>query len=183
MTFVSTLRASLNFRLTSMILPLTGQQTLQNLTYLSSKAVRYHPEANAKIERREKKLGMVYCLWECDPRSFPEMWRSGAVKAHQSRSTGFVIFVNDLCSSKIAYYVLPWFSVWTWRRRGLYSSIWTGSTCRRYLALYAGSSLEGPDYPCTEARSWLDWPECFSSTKVEENRMCSSTPQVLLAWR
>ena len=43
----------------------------------------YHPEANGKVERRHKELGMMCRLYECEPPAVAEMWRCGAFGVHQ----------------------------------------------------------------------------------------------------
>ena len=43
-------------------------------TYTAS----YHPEANGKIERRHKEVGMMCRLYECEPPAVAELWRSGS---------------------------------------------------------------------------------------------------------
>jgi len=41
------------------------------------KTACYHPEANGKIERRHKEVGMMCRLHECEPPAVAELWRSG----------------------------------------------------------------------------------------------------------
>jgi len=49
------------------------------------KTASYHPEANGKIERRHKELGIMCRLYECEPPTVAEMWRSGAFGVHQNK--------------------------------------------------------------------------------------------------
>ena len=42
------------------------------------KTASYHSEANGKIERRHKELGMMYRLYESKPPTVAELLRSGS---------------------------------------------------------------------------------------------------------
>ena len=86
MTVITTWAESLDLSLASMtFLSDRGGELPELSAYIKDhvKTASFHPEANGKIERRQKELGMMCRLYECEPPTVAEMWRSGAFGVHQ----------------------------------------------------------------------------------------------------